>query len=426
MPKANFFLEKRTDKSTGQTITDNVPLLLIYNFDGKKLRYFTGHRIDFDKWDSEKQEVTKNSFNKQKESASEINRKITKIKTILDDTYEYYKVNKKSLEIDKLRLELAEKLNPVVTDKKEKSFFEIFQDFINAEKVTWSANTTKRVTNSMNHLKEFDKKYKKNLVFNDINEDFFQKFIEYSINEKKHKNATILKQIKNTKLFLNWASRKKLHKNTDYKNYQPSKKLKGTNRVNNVTFLTWKELMNLYNLPIEKKYLEQVRDIFCFCCFSGLRYSDVHNLRWSNIKKDTIDIITIKTNDSLSIDLNNYSNAILDKYRNANLDDNKCFPVISNQKMNDYLKELGQLAKMNERETFVSWQGAKRIEETFFKWEILTTHVGRKTFVTNAVFFNIPAETIMEWTGHKDHEVFKKYYKIQREQMQREMNKFNQ
>jgi integrase len=94
--------------------------------------------------------------------------------------------------------------------------------------------------------------------------------------------------------------------------------------------------------------------------------------------------------------------------------------------MNDYLKELGKYAEFEEQETVVYYRGAKRIEETYKKYELLSTHVGRKTFVTNALFLNIPAEVIMSWTGHKDHKVMEKYYKIVGLQKKREMNKFNE
>lgn len=105
---------------------------------------------------------------------------------------------------------------------------------------------------------------------------------------------------------------------------------------------------------------------------------------------------------------------------------NKALPVISNQKFNEYLKDLGKLAEFNDPETIVYYKGNERVEETFKKWQLLSTHAGRKTFVSNALFFNIPAEVIMSWTGHKDHRVMENYYKIIAPQKRREMDKFNE
>ena len=95
-------------------------------------------------------------------------------------------------------------------------------------------------------------------------------------------------------------------------------------------------------------------DVFLFCCFTSLRYSDVRNLKRSDVKSDHIEVTTVKTADSLSIELNKYSKAILEKYKDIHFENHMALPVISNQKMNDYLKELGELAEINEpiRETY--------------------------------------------------------------------------
>lgn len=106
-------------------------------------------------------------------------------------------------------------------------------------------------------------------------------------------------------------------------------------------------------MAIPKKYLEQVRDVLCFTCFTGLRYSDVYNLKKSDAKDDYIEITTIKTKDSLLIDLNTYSRAILEKYNDIPYPNGKALPVISNQKFNEYLKELGGFAEINDPETVI-------------------------------------------------------------------------
>ena len=116
-------------------------------------------------------------------------------------------------------------------------------------------------------------------------------------------------------------------------------------------------------IPAAKQYLERVRDVLLFCCFTGLRHSDVYNLKRSDVKEEHIEITTIKTADSLIIELNDHSKAILEKYKDIPFQNNKALPVVSNQKMNEYLKELGELAEIDEpvRETY--YKGNERIDE---------------------------------------------------------------
>ena len=99
---------------------------------------------------------------------------------------------------------------------------------------------------------------------------------------------------------------------------------------------------------------------------------------------------------------------------------------ITNQKMNDYLKELGELAEINEpvRETY--YKGNERIDEVTPKYALLSTHAGRRTFICNALALGIPAQVVMKWTGHSDYKAMKPYIDIADDIKANAMNKFNQ
>ena len=190
--------------------------------------------------------------------------------------------------------------------------------------------------------------------------------------------------------------------------------------------MTQNELKQIkeYIIPEDKKYLEKVRDVFLFQCFTGLRYSDVANLKSSDVKETFIEITTVKTSDSLIIELNNQSKAILKKYE-KNQYDNKALPVISNQRMNEYLRELAELAKINElvRETF--FIGNLRKEIILPKYALLSSHAGRRTFICNALSLGIPPQVVMKWTGHSDYKAMKPYIDIADEIKINAMEKFN-
>jgi len=419
----HFKLEQRRDKKTGEVIEMNIPINMDFTFSGQRFRYFTGYRIDEAKWDVTAERVIRNNFDNRGISATKINNHLDELKTHTINIYEEARALRVNPTVQYMRDELKKRLNEGKYDVT--SFFDIFDFFIETESVagTWTEGTKKKFRTNYNHLKQFEKTTRNKVEFESLNEALLNKYTDFQRGVLGHRNTTISKNLRILKWFLNWATKKGYNKNLAFRDFNPT--LKGTTHTGKIIFLTWPELMRLYELEISKTYLDHVRDVFCFGCFTGLRYSDIFNLKRSNIKNDCIEVTTIKTDEVITIDLNNYSRSILEKYKDIPFEDNKCLPVISNQKANEYLKELGGLAELNAPETVVYYKGAQRIEKTFKKWELLTTHVARKTFITNSLYLGIPAEVIMSWTGHKSHKTMKDYYKIVDEQKRREMDKFN-
>lgn len=303
----------------------------------------------------------------------------------------------------------------------EDTLFSIFDKFIKEESEInqWAFRTKLKMQGLKKHLQDFDIE----LSLSQLNEEKLSEFQLYLQNELKHKNSTISKIISSVKWFLKWAVKKGYMNDSSFELFKP--KLKSTQKK--IIFLTQTELNQLkkYEIPIQKQYLERVRDIFLFQCFTGLRYSDVANLKKGDIKGDTIHITTIKTSDSLIIELNNHSRRLIEKYKNNKFENNKIFPIITNQKMNEYLKELGELAEINEiiRETY--YRGNKRFDIETPKYALLGTHAGRRTFICNALSLGIPPQVVMKWTGHSDYKAMKPYIDIADEIKINAMEKFN-
>ena len=244
------------------------------------------------------------------------------------------------------------------------------------------------------------------------------------------RNVTIAKDLDILRGFLRWAYNYGYCHNNDFENFRP--KLKGIDgNAKEIIYLEWDELIRLYEYDFGENHngLSQVRDVFCFCCFTGLRYSDVAKLKISDIKDNFISVVTQKTTDGLRIELNDFSRAILNKYTLFHQAQSnrlhRAFPVISNQKMNAYLKDIGQRIELDTPIRIVYYAGSRRIENVFPKYELLTTHCARRTFVVNALRLGIPAEVIMKWTGHSDFKSMKPYVKIVDELKKQEMEKFN-
>ena len=252
-----------------------------------------------------------------------------------------------------------------------------------------------------------------------------QAYLSY-LEKKGLRNTTIAKNLAFVRWFLRWAHKKGYYNGDMQDTFKP--KLKGTDgNSKEIIYLTQDEIKILENyqfLPMQAA-LERVRDVFLFCCFTGLRYSDVAKLKRSDIKDGFIVVVTKKTVDGLRIELNKHSQAILDKYKDMKFPKDLALPIISNVKMNARLKILGQVCGIDEPTRIVYFQGGVRHEEVFPKWALLTTHCGRRTFVVTALQLGIPSEVIMKWTGHNDFSAMKPYVKIVDELKAKAMSRFD-
>jgi len=400
-----FALECR--KKDNEPIVTNVPIRMRVVYDGRRVDFSTGHRIDAVKWDIKKQRVKSGCSNKLKETASEINRVLDEYSSNIQVVFKEFEILEVVPTPQQLKDNFNKKNNKDVIKENTLSLQMLFFIFISESSVlnNWTESTIKKLTTVKRHLNNFDK----DLTFENLSLKSLDSYVAF-LHKKNQRNTSIVKQISLLKWFLRWCIEKGYSQNNIFESFKP--KLKTTTKK--VIFLDWDELTLLrsYEIPTTKQYLERVRDVFLFQCYTGLRYSDVFNLKRSDVKTDTIEITTIKTADSLVIDLNDYSRSILEKYKNIHFENNKVLPVISNQKMNDYLKELAELVPINQQVRETYYKGNERIDKTYYKYELLGTHAGRRTFICNSLAMGIPAQTVMKWTGHSDYKAMKPYIDI--------------
>ena len=426
--KRNIIFTLESRKKDGVLITENVPIRMRVNFASKRIEFTTGYRIDSAKWDADKQRVKNGCSNKLKQSASEINASLLEYYTEIQSIFKRFEVEDVMPTPEQIKKAFNALHKPVSEEHKPKKealpcdFFQVFDDFVEdcGRQNNWTDSTFEKFAAVKNHLTNF----REGLTFEFFDERGLNDYVGYLRDVKEMRNTTIGKQLSFLKWFLRWAFKKGVHQNNAYDSYKP--KLKSTQKK--IIFFTWDELNRFreFKIPSNKQALERVRDVFLFQCFTGLRYSDVFNLRRSDIKGDHIEVTTVKTSDSLIIELNNHSKAILDKYKDVAFEDDKVLPVITNQKMNDYLKELAELAGIDEpiRQTY--YRGNERIDEVTPKYALLGTHAGRRTFICNALALGIPPQVVMKWTGHSDYKAMKPYIDIADDIKANAMSKFNQ
>ena len=424
--KRNIIFTLESRKKDGVLIVENVPIRMRVNFASKRIEFTTGYRIDAAKWDTDKQRVRNGCTNKLKQSASEINASLLGYYTEVQEIFKKFEVEEIMPTPEQIKEAFNALHKPIEEVKQRKStpnaFYKAFDEFVRdcGRQNDWTDSTYEKFAAVKNHLMNF----RDGLTFDFFDEKGLNDYVTYLRDVKEMRNSTIGKQLSFLKWFLRWAFKKGLHQNNAYDSYKP--KLKSTQKK--IIFLTWEELNKLreFEIPATKQALDRVRDVFLFQCFTGLRYSDVFNLRRSDIKGDHIEVTTVKTSDSLIIELNDHSKAILDKYKDVVFEDDKVLPVITNQKMNDYLKELAELAGIDEPVRQTYYRGNERIDEVTPKYALLGTHAGRRTFICNALALGIPPQVVMKWTGHSDYKAMKPYIDIADDIKANAMSKFNQ
>jgi len=424
--KRNIIFTLESRKKDGVLIVENVPIRMRVNFASKRIEFTTGYRIDAAKWDSDKQRVRNGCTNKLKQSASEINASLLGYYTEMQEIFKKFEVEEIMPTPEQIKEAFNALHKPIEEVKPRKStpnvFYKVFDEFVrdSGRQNDWTDSTYEKFAAVKNHLMNF----RDGLTFDFFDEKGLNDYVTYLRDVKEMRNSTIVKQLSFLKWFLRWAFKKGLHQNNDYDSYKP--KLKSTQKK--IIFLTWEELNKLreFEIPAAKQALDRVRDVFLFQCFTGLRYSDMFNLRRSDIKGDHIEVTTVKTSDSLIIELNNHSKAILDKYKDVAFENDKVLPVITNQKMNDYLKELAEMAGIDEPVRQTYYKGNERIDDVTPKYALLGTHAGRRTFICNALALGIPPQVVMKWTGHSDHKAMKPYIDIADDIKANAMSKFNQ
>lgn len=274
------------------------------------------------------------------------------------------------------------------------------------------------------HLKNFESTKKAKVRFDQINytfmEDFRNFLVEWQeVNLKSGRisflnNVSIHKQISTLKTFLGYAKKIGVKLDESYRTFTLKKdKLE-------VIALTEREFQTLLDLDLKlNSKLDKVRDVFCFSCCTGLRYSDLNQLKWDHIKGMELHFTVQKTNEPLTVPLSPQAYEILEKYK----DQLRPLPIISNQKMNDYLKDLGKMAGIDDPIEIIRYRGSEKIIKLFKKSELLSVHAGRKTFATLSLEKGIPAETVMSITGHRSYASFQRYVKVTEERKRKEMER---
>ena len=366
----------------------NAPLYVRITINGLRTEFSTKRYIDPIKWNN-KAGVAKGSS----EESKSINSFIASIRDKLYNHYNLLLATNKPI--------TAELIKNAYFGIKEKgkTLVEVFEYHNKQVKELigkdFASGTYVRYCTALKHCQEFMlHKYKvSDMSVQEINHEFITELEYWLKTVKKCAHNSAIKYITNFKKIIRICLGNGWIEKDPFINYRF--------RLNEVErdFLTQAEIKAIMDKTFVSVRLEQVRDIFIFCCYTGLAYADVKKLSKDHIVKSMdgeswIRINRTKTDTRSSIPLLDIPLKLIDKY-SANpkcIAQNKLLPVNSNQKLNEYLKEIAAVCNIN---------------------KVITTHIARHTFATTVTLTNgVPIESVSKMLGHKNLSITQHYSKV--------------
>lgn len=332
---------------------------------GQVFKFSSGKVIELKHWDNQKKEAKKGCGYSMVLNGY--------LRNTLNE-YEAYMIDleNKGIPLSKKKLEVF------FRGEKKVTFYEFFERTVKRWEGDKKPSTINSYTNTLKIMKLMDS----DVDFGDIDYEFVQKWDYYLKTERKNKIMGRFNRHKCLKAIIKEAMLQGYMTKTPYLHFKIKK------QESKREFLTIEEVKKLmaYALPIKHIRQQRTKDMFVFCCLTGLRYSDVVRLTWMNIQfnadetKGTLIIEMLKTSKEVQTALIPPAIEILKRYKRQQLDE-PIFENISNQAINRNIHVLMKLAGINKRITF---------------------HCSRHTFASNHLEVDTPIANLKDLLGHSD------------------------
>ena len=387
--KVLFFVKRAAVKKSGKA-----PIIARITIDQDKIQFHTKLEVAPDQWDVPRGKATGRS-----PEAQQINSLLDDIRMAVQKQYHSLLATDGYVTAERVRdayLGKTEKTRTILeffAQHNEQYLQKVKMDPTN--KTYWRYELTKR------RLEEFIKyKYSvSDMPLKDINVLFVENFLLFNENVHDCNHNTAMKFVQRLRTVVNFA------KNTGMLFVDPFGNFKVKFERTDRGYLTMEEIMAIYHHTFPSRRLEQVRDLFIFSCFTALSYIDVCELQPDDISTGFDGNLWIirkrhKTKVTASIRLLDIPIAILKKYK-GKLPDGKLLPVISNQRVNDYLKEIAAICGINKKLTF---------------------HMARHSCATSVLLANdVPIETVSKILGHTNIRTTQIYARITDRKVSKDM-----
>lgn len=387
-----------------------------FNSENKNFIYSTGEKIKPSEWNFEgRQPNDLNGRTKRAEIHRSVKVQLDRYSSFFTEIVNRYKNINEELTVDILKQRFDEKFKKITV---KSDFFRIYQEFLDEKENDYTGNsisnsTLKRYKCNKNLLEDFESNCKVKITLGKFDDKLYNKFLKYCIEEKKHSANTLHRNVGLLKTFLLWALNKKYTYNNNFITFKKPAKF-----TTDEIALNYEQVELIYNYDFSNnKRLERVRDLFVFGCTTGMRFGNYSTISRSDVDGNFIRVIDLKSKSkNLAIPLNSISKSILEKY-DYNL------PSITNQKMNEYIKEVFKKLEFTYEIKKTMKYGDELVDHKAEFWTRISSHTARRSFITIMKNKRVPDKVIMSYTGHTSLEVFNVYYRPSEDDKINYMNK---
>lgn len=412
MPKFNFNLRNPSAKA-------ETPVNFVIRWGNRRLVYPSGEAIHPRHWcDTPGQR----NYQRAKETRAfpehpEFNERLNALLTVAKATFRSYVTdNGREPEVEELRDALDTALGR--KEQRRADLLGFIADFIERSQGNVNPRTGKplhatyhgrnRITHRL--LKDYLAASRRGarVPFTALDGAFVEGFTKYLTTTRGLATNTVGKYLRALRMFVNAAAEEGHEINSKFR----SRAITIPEERSDKVYLTEDELNDLFHLDLSAHpRLDRARDIFLVGTWTGLRFGDLTTLSADHIEGDRIRIRPGKTGKPVVIPLHPVVRAVLVKYGGT------MPPAISNQKLNDYVKEVAALVpSLAHRVSVGITKAGIRRDTARAKWELITTHTARRSFASNLYRRGIPAQTIMAITGHRTEGAFLRYLRLDGEQ----------
>lgn len=415
-------LRKHTTNST-------ISFVIRWNKKRQELWLSTGIQWDPAKWDSSKGKARNNTTTVDTSGhttyARDVNSLILLYFESIEKAFKDFKNKDKIPSADELResiYKLMGNVGKMATPAADqyidthKQFETIYKQFMSERAIekNWTKSTRDKNSQMWKCLNEYNPR----ITLGMMNRSTLNGLKKWYFDHGYH-NTTVAKRFRDLKSFLNWLDRNGYPVNKEALQFDSN--VPKSEKV--ITYLTLEELRHFASFPLKQQYLRNARDIFCFMCYTSLRYSDTAALKKSSISDGIIHVFTQKTKAKLDIPIIKDAQEILDNIMST--PGEYVFKAPSNQKLNDFIKLAAKEAKLDRKIQEMYYVGNEPHETYKPIHEIISCHMARRTFVVCSLALGIPVEVVKACTGHSTYEAMKPYIAIDSSTTKTYMEKWN-